>query len=305
MAKTLVECPLNFSDGQHKDVITAIVQAAHRPGVHILDVTSDIDHNRSVITLIGEPEPLQESVFAIVGRAAELIDLRQHRGTHPRIGAVDVIPFVPVQAASMAQCVEMARQTGERIGRELQIPVFLYEEAASAPHRRNLADIRRGEFEGLAVKMQDPLWQPDFGPASPHPSAGAVVIGARTYLVAYNVYLGTRDLRIGKAIARAIRGRDGGLANVKALGMFIKERDMVQISMNLVDPLRTPIYRVVETIRMEAARYGVPIVESELIGLLPLETLLETARYYLQLPNLHADSIIEMRVAELAAESQG
>jgi glutamate formiminotransferase len=153
--------------------------------------------------------------------------------------------------------------------------------------------------------MQDPLWQPDFGPASPHPSAGAVVIGARTYLVAYNVYLGTRDLRIGKAIARAIRGRDGGLANVKALGMFIKERDMVQISMNLVDPLRTPIYRVVETIRMEAARYGVPIVESELIGLLPLETLLETARYYLQLPNLHADSIIEMRVAELAAESQG
>ncbi len=299
MEHPLVECPLNFSNGQDHDVIEAIRQAAARPGVQVLDMSSDRDHNRSVITLIGNPDALQESVFAIVARARDLIDLRRHHGAHPRIGAVDVVPFVPLRGATMSLCIEMARRTGERIGRELGIPVFLYEKAATAPHRRNLADIRQGEFEGLPQKMTDPLWHPDFGPPAPHATAGAVVVGARTYLIAYNVYLGTKDVRIAKAIARAVRQRDGGLTNVKALGMFIKERDMAQVSMNLVDPFSTPIYRAVEAIRSEAARYGVPVVESELIGLLPLEALLETARYYLQLPNLGAEHVIESRVSEI------
>jgi glutamate formiminotransferase / 5-formyltetrahydrofolate cyclo-ligase len=302
MPQTLVECPLNFSEGQRQDVIASIKQAALRPGVDVLDISSDADHNRSVITIIGRPKELEESVLSLVARAIELIDLRQQRGTHPRVGAVDVVPFVPVRGATMAQCVDMARRVGERIGRELQVPVYLYEKAATAPHRRNLAEVRAGEFEGLPAKMQDPLWKPDFGPGSAHPSAGAVVVGARTYLVAYNVYLGTKDLQIGKAIAHALRARDGGLANVKALGMFIKERDMVQISMNLVDPFHTPIYRVIEAVRTEARRYGVPVVESELIGLLPLETLLETARYYLQLPHLRAEHVLETRVSALGEE---
>lgn len=298
MSSALVESPLNFSDGRRSDVIHAIEQAARIPGVRVLDLTSDADHNRSVITLLGQPGPLEQAVFNIVQRAAQLIDLRQHSGTHPRIGAVDVAPFVPVRGATMAECVEMAKRVGNRIGAELGIPVYLYEQAASAPHRRNLADIREGQFEGLAAKMQNPLWKPDYGPDAPHPSAGAVVVGARQYLIAYNIYLGTRDLRIGKAIARAMRGRDGGLSTVKALGMFIDEREMVQISMNLTDPFRTPLYRVQEMVRMEAARYGVPIVESELIGLMPLEALVETARYYLQLPNLKAEHILEARLLE-------
>jgi glutamate formiminotransferase len=298
----LVECPLNFSDGQHKDVIDAMSAAARRPGVQVLDMSSDPDHNRSVITFVGEPAAMQDAVVAIVSRARDLIDLRRHRGAHPRIGAVDVAPFVPVSGVSMDDCVKMARATGERIGRELQIPVFLYEQAASAPHRRNLADVRQGEFENLATKMQDPLWKPDFGPDKPHPSAGAVVVGARTYLIAYNVYLGTKDARIAKSIARALRARDGGLSNVKALGMFIKERDMAQVSMNLVDPFRTPIYRVMEAVRIEAARYGVPVVESELIGLLPLESLVETARYYLQLHNLRAEHVLENRLTQQEGE---
>ncbi len=302
MPDVLVECPLNFSDGQHPDVIDAMAQAAQRKAVQILDMSSDPDHNRSVITFIGAPAAVQESAFAIVARARELIDLRRQRGAHPRIGAVDVVPFVPVRGISMDECVQMARTTGERIGRELHIPVYLYEQAASAPHRRNLADIRHGEFENLATKMQDPLWKPDFGPAAPHPSAGAVVVGARTYLVAFNVYLGTKDIHIAKTIARAVRQRDGGLANVKALGLFIKERDMVQISMNLVDPFRTPIYHVMEAVRSEAERFGVPVVESELIGLLPLEALVETARYYLQLHGLRSEHVLENRLTHLGGE---
>jgi glutamate formiminotransferase len=302
MPQILVECPLNFSEGNRQDVIAAIKLASQRPGVQVLDLSSDADHNRSVITLIGEPAALEESVFSLIARAIELIDLRIHRGTHPRIGAVDVVPFVPVRGATMAQCVEMAQRLGERLARELNLPVYLYEKAASAPHRRNLADVRAGEFEGLATKMQDPRWKPDFGPDIPHPSAGATVVGARTYLVAYNVYLGTQDLRIGKAIAHAVRARDGGLTNVKALGMFIKERDMVQISMNLVDPFHTPIYRVVEAVRTEARRYGVQVVESELIGLLPLETLLETARFYLQLHGLRAEHVLETRITDMGGE---
>jgi len=298
MFTTLVESPVNFSEGERQDVIDAIAEAAQRPGVRILDLSSDRDHNRSVITLLGQPQHLAEAVFALIAKAAELIDLRTHRGTHPRIGAVDVVPFVPVRGATMSDCVGMARAIGERVGRELGIPVYLYEEAASAPHRRNLADIRRGQFEGLAQKMQDPLWQPDFGPHSPHPTAGATVIGARHYLVAYNIYLDTRDIGIAKAIARAVRFRDGGLANVKALGMFIRERDMVQISMNLVDPFRTPMYRVMELVRLEAARYGVAVAESELVGMIPLEVLVETARYYLQLHGLRADQVLETQLVE-------
>jgi len=291
----LVESVPNFSEGRRTEVIQAIA-AAGGPGARLLDLESDPAHNRSVLTLVGEPEALVEAVFRVAAKAVELIDLRAHKGEHPRMGAIDVIPFVPVRGVTMAECVALARRCGERIGRELDVPVYLYQEAATAPHRVNLADVRAGEFEGLAAKMQSPAWQPDFGPAQPHPTAGAVAVGARTYLVAYNINLHTSDVKIAKAIARAIRAKDGGLANVKALGLFIPARNQAQVSINLVDPLRTPIYRVFEAVRAEAARYGVAIAGSEVIGLAPLECLVETARYYLQLEGFQTEQVLETRL---------
>jgi glutamate formiminotransferase len=287
------ECAINVSEGRRKEVIEAIVQAARLPGVRIMDVSSDADHNRTVISLLGDLPALEEAAFAITQAALPLIDLRTHQGTHPRIGAVDVIPFCPISDVTMVECVEAAHRTGQRIAGELGIPVYFYEEAASAPHRRNLADIRAGQFEGLAAKMRRAEWHPDVGPPEPHPTAGATVVGARPFLVAYNVYLGTSDITIARSIAQALRGRDGGLANVKALGMDSKGRGLVQVSINLVNPFATPLYRVLEMVRMEAARYGVPIVESEVVGLLPLVVLVEVARYYLHLHRLTTHQILE------------
>jgi len=292
----LLECALNFSEGRRQDIIEAIVAAAQ--GARVLDLNSDEDHNRTVLSFVGPPRAVAEAAFQVSAKAVELIDMNEHRGAHPRMGAVDVIPFVPLGQATMEEAITTARQVGQRLGEELGIPVYFYEGAATRPVTRNLANVRRGEYEGLAQKLADPEWAPDFGPHRPHPTAGATAVGARIYLVAYNVNLGTSDVTIAKAIARAVRAKTGGLHNVKALGVMLQERNLAQVSMNVVDPFRTPLYRVLELVRIEAARYGVPVVGSEVVGLVPLSVILETVRYYLQLEDFRDDQVLESRLWE-------
>lgn len=296
--KRIVECVPNFSEGRRKEVIDEIVGAlAAVEGVRVLDVHSDADHNRSVVTIVGEPRAVEEAAFRGIERAARLIDMDQHRGEHPRLGATDVVPFVPIAGVTMAECVEMARRLGERVGRELSIPVYLYEEAATRPERRNLADVRQGEYEGLKAEIASRADRaPDFGPARVG-KAGATVIGARPPLIAFNVYLNTDNVTIAQAIARAVRHSSGGLRYVKALGLLVEGR--AQVSMNLTDYRQTPIHRVVEMIRREAARYGVTIASSEVVGLLPNEALVDAARFYLQLDGFSSDQILENRLAEV------
>ncbi len=294
----MLECALNLSEGRRPDVIQSIASSAQ--GVRVLDIASDTDHNRTVLTFVGEPKDAVEAAFRVCQAAVGLIDMGQHSGAHPRMGAVDVIPFVPLQQASMDDAIGAARAVGQRLGTELGIPVFLYEEASTRPDRRNLADVRRGEYEGLAAKLADPRWTPDYGPLLPHPTAGATAVGARIYLVAYNVNLNTFDLDIAQAIARSIRAKTGGLHNVKALGVLLEDRHLTQVSMNVVDPFHTPLYRVMEMVRVEAARYGVAVVGSEIVGLVPLSVLLETARYYLQLEGFADDQVLEKRLWETA-----
>lgn len=291
----LVECIPNFSEGRRAEIIEAIVESIRRvPGVSVLDLHSDTDHNRSVVTFVGVPDAVLEAAFASIAQAAALIDMDAHQGEHPRIGAADVVPFVPLSGVTMADCVGMARTLGERVGRELNIPVYLYEAAAARPNRQNLANLRRGEYEGLKVDiLTDPDRQPDYGPAALG-KAGATVIGARPPLIAYNVYLTTDDVDIARRIARNIRYSGGGLANVKALGMFVKGR--AQISMNLTDHTQTPIARVVEMIRREAQRYGVGIHHAELVGLIPQVALIDAACWYLQLDEFENDQVLETRL---------
>jgi len=295
MAK-LLECALNFSEGRRAEVISALVGATK--GVRVLDVSSDPDHNRTVLAFVGSPEAAAEAAFQISAEAVAQIDMNQHQGQHPRMGAVDVIPFVPLGQSTMEEAIGTARAVGQRLGETLGVPVFLYEEAATRPERRNLADVRRGEYEGLAHKLADPDWRPDFGPSEPHPTAGATAVGARIYLVAYNVNLGTSDVRIAKDIARAVRAKTGGLSNVKALGVMLEERDLAQVTMNVVDPFHTPLYRILELVRLEAARYGVPVVGSEIVGLVPLSVMVDAARYYLQLEGFGEDQVLETRLWE-------
>lgn len=292
----ILECALNFSEGRREEIIQAIVAAAK--DVRVLDVSSDRDHNRTVVTFVGSQETAPAAAVQITAKALELIDMNVHRGAHPRMGAVDVIPFVPLGQATMEEAVAAARQVGQRLGEELGIPAYLYEAAATRPERRNLADVRQGEFEGLARKMADPAWAPDFGPLHPHPTAGATAVGARIYLLAYNVNLGTPDVEIARAIARAVRAKTGGLQNVKALGVMLHERNQAQVTMNVVDPFRTPLYRVLELVRLEAARYGVPVVGTEIIGLVPMTVMLEAARYYLQLESFRDDQVLEIKLSE-------
>jgi glutamate formiminotransferase/formiminotetrahydrofolate cyclodeaminase len=291
----IVECVPNFSDGRRQPVIDAIVAAiAGVPGVRVLDVESDIDHNRTVVTFIGEPEAVAEGAFQSIAKAAALIDLNQHQGEHPRIGATDVVPLVPLRGVTLDDCVALAQRLGLRVGDQLHIPVYLYEAAATRPDRRNLADLRRGEFEGLRDEiLTNPDRAPDFGPARLGP-AGATVIGARLYLIAFNVYLNTSDVQVAKDVARAVRHSSGGLRNVKALGLLVQGK--AQVSMNLTDFRQTPIYRVVEMIRREAARHGVAIERSELIGLIPQQALLDAAQWYLQLHGFAPDQVLENRL---------
>lgn len=295
MTDPIVECIANYSEARRPEVVEAILSAiSSQAGVHILDRHSDPDHNRTVITFVGSPPAIEEAAFRSIAKAAELINLDEHTGEHPRIGATDVVPFVPISGVTMEDCVAIARRVGARVGKELGIPVYLYEQAAARPERQNLENIRRGQYETLKVEIAThPERQPDFGPARIG-SAGATVIGARHPLVAYNVYLTTSDLAIAKRIARAVRHSSGGLRYVKALEMLVEGR--AQISMNLTNYRGTPVYRVVEMIRREAERYGVAIHHSELVGLIPQEALIDCAQWYLQLDQFEPDQILEQRL---------
>ncbi len=295
----LIECVPNYSEGRNQAVIDKI--AAHfegREGLKLLDCSSDADHNRTVITAVGEPGPLMEAVIASAKTAAEEIDMTTHTGEHPRMGAIDVVPFTPVKDVTMDECVELSQKVAEKIGQDIGMPVFMYEASATRPEYKNLAKVRKGEFEGVKERIDDQGEQPDYGPSKMHPTAGAVAVGARKPLVAYNVNLSTGDVEIAKKIAKSIRERSGGLKNVKALGVYIDERQVAQVTMNLVDVEKTPIYRVHELIKVEAARYGVYITDCEIVGLTPAEALLDVARYYLQLDDFRSDQVLENRLLE-------
>ena len=303
MPNKIVECIPNFSEARRPEVVDQI-QAAIQDvmGVKVLDRHSDLDHNRSVITFAGTPEGVEEAAYRCIAKAAELIDLEQHTGEHPRIGATDVVPFVPISEISMDECVQMARRVGQRIGRELEIPVYLYEQAATRPERENLENIRRGQYEGLKNEIGiQPEREPDFGPARVG-KAGAVVIGARQPLIAFNVYLTTEDVSIAKAIAKAVRHSSGGLRYVKGLGLLVEGR--AQVSMNLTNFRATPVGRVVEMIRREAGRYGVGIHYTELVGLIPQEALVDAAQWYMQMDQFDESQILEKRLwaADIQAE---
>ncbi len=295
----IMECVPNFSEGRDKAKVEQIADAFRgKEGVKLLDYSSDADHNRSVITVIGEPEALKTAVIDAVGRAVKLIDLTQHSGQHPRMGAVDVVPFIPIRNVTMEAAVALSKEVAEAVGNQFQLPVFLYEKSATATHRENLATVRKGEFEGLHEKMLLPEWVPDFGPYAPHPTAGAVAIGARMPLVAYNVNLGTADLEIATAIAKKVRFVGGGLRYCKAMGVTLEERGITQVSMNLTDYTKTAIYRAHELVRIEAQRYGVPVVGAEVIGLVPMEALVDAAAYYLGLENFSMSQVLEAKLME-------
>jgi glutamate formiminotransferase len=295
----VIECVPNVSEGRRPEVVEAMAAAVRAvSGVRLLDRSSDGTHNRSVLTMAGEAGPLKDAVLALFRVAIETIDLRSHRGEHPRLGAVDVVPFIPLEGATMAGCVALARETGAEVAARYDLPVFLYEEAATAPGRTNLENIRRGEFEGLAGKMASPEWAPDFGPARPHPTAGATAIGARMPLIAFNINLQTDRLDVAKQIAAAVRHSSGGLRFVKAMGIPLEDRGIVQVSMNLTNFEKTPIFRVFELVKREAARYGVAVLESEIIGLVPAGAIVGAAEYFLQLERFTPNQVLETRLRD-------
>jgi glutamate formiminotransferase / 5-formyltetrahydrofolate cyclo-ligase len=296
----LIECVPNVSEGRRTHVIDALVGTIEAAGgVHLLDRSSDPTHNRSVFTLVGEAPALRRGVVALVEAALREIDLRVHRGAHPRLGAVDVVPFIPLEGATMAACVTLARDTGAEVAQRFGLPVFLYEEAASTPARRNLADVRRGEFEGLAGKMADPIWAPDYGPPFPHPTGGATVIGARPPLIAFNVNLASNRMDIAKAIAVSIRESSGGLRCVKAMGVALEPRGIVQVSMNLTNFGQTPITRAFEAVRHEAELRGTTVLESEIVGLVPQAALPEEPERSLRLSGFSQDQVLEYRLRQV------
>ena len=294
--QTLVECVPNFSEGRDKSKVDAIVNAMKLDGVYLLDREMDADHNRCVITIVGDREAVQEAAIRGVGKAAELIDLNQHQGAHPRLGAADVVPFIPIEGVSLEDCVAMARHVGEQIWKRHKVPVYLYEAAATSPERQNLENIRRGQFEGIRAEIAtNPARKPDFGEAALHPSAGACVVGARKFLIAYNIFLNTADVDIAKKVAKAVRFSSGGLRFVKAAGFLV--RGQAQVSMNLTDFEQTPIHRVFEAVRAEAARYGVLPQSSEIVGLIPKKALEQSAEWFLQIENFDSSLILENRLS--------
>ena len=289
MAK-IVECIPNISEGRNMEVVEAVVnEVRSTPGVTLLDVSSDPNHNRSVITFLGSPEGVADAAVKLAKKAAELIDLTKHVGEHPRMGAVDVCPFVPVKEITTEECVELSKEVGKRIWEEAGMPVFLYEDSASAPHRVNLAAIRKGQFEGMAEKVLQPEWEPDFGGRTIHPTAGTVAVGCRMPLVAYNINLNTPDIKIASTIAKTIRQANGGLACVKALGVMLEDRNIAQVSINMTNLHKTPLYRVVELVKAEAKRWGVTVVGTEVVGLTPMHALIDAAEYYLQIENFDGE----------------
>ena len=282
----IMECVPNFSEGRDLQKIDKIVAPFRsKQGVKLLDYSNDEDHNRLVVTVVGEPEPLRDAVLEAIGVAVELIDLNHHQGQHPRMGAVDVVPFIPIRGVTMEEAVALSKEVGEEVARRYNLPVFLYEKSASAPHRENLAAVRKGEFEGMAEKIKLPEWHPDFGPAERHPT-----------LVAYNINLNTPSLEIAHDIAKKIRFIGGGLRYCKAMGVELKDRGITQVSINMTDYTRTALYRAFELVRVEARRYGVSIVGSEIIGLVPMEALIDTASYYLGLENFSMEQVLEARM---------
>jgi glutamate formiminotransferase / formiminotetrahydrofolate cyclodeaminase len=303
----LVECIPNFSEGRQADTVQALVTAIRAvPNVVLLDEEMDADHHRSVLTFAGAPDAVAEAAFQCTRIATDLIDLRHHQGGHPRIGATDVIPFVPIRNVTMEHCVDVARRLGERIGRELHVPVFLYERAALRPERTNLESIRRGGLEGLAARMEaDRAWAPDFGPAQLHPSAGATVVGARPPLIAYNVNLRTQDLGIAKGIAKTVRFSNGGLPSVKAIGIELTGRRLVQVSMNLTNYEDTPIHVAFEAVRHEAEQHGVQIAGSEVVGLVPQQALIHAAEASLQLEGFDRSQVLETRLEMIMSREVG
>ncbi len=297
---TLVECVPNFSEGRDRAKVDAIVEAMKLDGVYLLDREMDSDHNRCVITLVGETEPIQEAAIRGVGKAAELIDLNKHQGAHPRMGAADVVPFIPIEGVSIEDCVAMARYVGEQIWKRYQIPIYLYESAAATPERQNLENIRRGQFEGIRAEIAtNPARKPDIGDPRVHPTAGATVVGARKFLIAYNVFLNTTNVDIAKKIAKAVRFSSGGLRYVKGAGFAV--RGLAQVSMNLTDFEQTPIHRVFEFVKREAARYGVMPLSSEIVGLIPKKALEQAAEWFLQVENFDSSLILENRLSGVMA----
>lgn len=298
MAK-LVECVPNFSEGRNKEIVESIVDEIRKiEGIKLLDYSSDTDHNRTVVTFIGGPDGVKTAAFNLAKRASELIDMSVHKGGHPRMGATDVVPFIPIGDIGMDECIEIAREVGKRIGDELNIPVYLYESAATKPERTNLASVRKGQYEGFFKKIKKEAWKPDFGPGEMNVKSGATAVGARVPLVAYNVNLGTSDIRIADNIAKSVRHIGGGLRFVKAMGVKLEERNIVQVSMNLTNYEKTAVYRAHEMVKMEAKRYGVSVIGSEVIGLVPMKSLIDCAEYYLQIENFNMDQILEKRIME-------
>lgn len=295
----IIECVPNFSEGRNRKKIEKIVDCFRaKPGVKLLDYSSDADHNRSVITVVGELEAMKNAMIEAIGKAVELIDLTKQSGEHPRMGAVDVVPFIPINNVTMDEAIALSKEVGMEVAEKFKLPVFLYEASATSKHRENLANVRRGEFEGLTKKMKMPGWKADYGPKYPHPTAGAVAIGARKPLIAYNINLSTNNVEIAKAIAKKVRHSGGGLKYCKAIGIELKARGVAQVSMNLTDYTKTSIYSVHEMVRMEAMRYGVTIIGSEVIGLVPMAALAESAAYYLGIEDFSINKVLEAKLWE-------
>ena len=293
----LIESVPNVSEGRRREVVEALAEAIRStPGVRLLDYSCDRSHNRSIFTVVGDAAPLKDAIVALYTHAVELIDLRQHSGQHPRVGAVDVVPFVPLEGATTEACVALARDLAATVVDRFGIPVYLYEDAATRPSRRNLEEIRRGEFEGLAQKMRHADWHPDFGPAMPHPSAGVSVIGARRHLIAYNINLETDDLGVAQQIAAVVRASSGGLPFVKALGIRLDDPGRVQVSMNLTNYHATPLFCLFDTVAREAARLGVAIHDSEIVGLVPAAALIAASAHYLRLERFTEDQVLETKL---------
>ncbi|HWQ06448.1 MAG TPA: glutamate formimidoyltransferase [Feifaniaceae bacterium] len=293
----IIECVPNISSADPALVAEAASVIRSTPGVTLLDTSSDTSHNRSVITFVGDAAGAEEAAVKLAKFAAEHIDLTKHKGEHPRMGAVDVIPFIPIRDVTMSECVALSKRAAERIWKEAGIPVFLYEASASAPHRENLASIRKGQFEGMAEKVLQPEWEPDFGGRTVHPTSGVVAVGARAPLIAFNINLSTSDVAIADKIARVVRFSGGGLSCVKAIGVLLKERNVAQVSINMTNYCATPLYRVLEFVRFEAARYGVSIIGTEVVGLLPMRALIDSAEYYLGIENFEVEKqVLEYRL---------
>jgi len=297
--KKIIQSVPNFSEGKNLKKIETIVNSFRgKEGVKLLDYQKDKDHNRLVVTVVGEPGPLKIALIEALGSAIELIDMRKHKGQHPRMGAIDVVPFIPVKNVSMTEAVDFSRKVAKEVSEKYNLPVFLYEESAIRPERRNLADIRKGQFEAMADKIKQPEWKPDFGPQEVHPTAGVTAVGARMPLVAFNVNLDTNNLAIANDIAKKVRHISGGLPYCKGIGVELKESGIVQVSMNMTDYTKTALYRSFELIKIEAKKYGVNIVGSEIIGLVPMEALIDTAVYFLGIENFSMEQVLEARIME-------